>query len=117
MSYIVGYQLENKSSISSKVIPLVSGIMKKQVIPTNILIQECIKNIPWVPRKNSNEGTILALKNKLKLSSKPIRAQPNDLAFRGRISLCKMKGIFATPNTNATYSNKMAKIGIIRNEI
>ena len=49
------------ASISSRDIPLVSGMMKKLKMPTEVEIIEYIKNVPCIPILSKNVGTILVL--------------------------------------------------------
>ena len=49
------------ASISSRDIPLVSGMMKKLKMATEVEMIEYIKNVPCIPILSKNVGTILVL--------------------------------------------------------
>ena len=63
----------------------------------------------------SKVGTILALTNTLTLSRNPTSPLPNERAFLGSISPCKMNGILPIPNTklSANMIDKATKNPVI----
>ncbi len=75
-----------KFSISSKLKPLVSGMKKNEMTATKIVMQQYIKNVPWIPSNEFHVGTVLVLTNKLRLSKMPRSELPKDLACAGSIS-------------------------------
>ena len=73
-------------SISSNVIPLVSGMKKKHMRATKEQMQAYIKKAPWTPKSSCHVGVILVLTKRLKLSNIPNKPLPNDLCADGKIS-------------------------------
>ena len=73
-------------SISSNVIPLVSGMKKKHMRATKEHMQAYIKKAPWTPKSSCHVGTILVLMKRLKLSNIPNKPLPKDLCADGKIS-------------------------------
>ena len=66
-----------------------------------------------MPIRASNEGTNLALRNKLRLSTSPIKPLPNDRPLSGKISLCRRTGIFPVAKTKQKYNIMIPINGII----